>query len=452
MIRGKRIEKAINLIKKSKEPLIVTHHDADGIASGGLMYRLFNALGKEPEVVVLRQLYADTLEQIDFSGHDLVVFTDLGLSYAEKIYEYADSYIIIDHHRGEYTKENVIVPELFGYSGDVDASASTLAAYMYYIITKDPKGASYGLIGAYGDRQLEERPSGLNRELLTLSLQQNVLYILRDFYLEGIYFKHLPWVLYYSYDPYLSGISGNWDSIYYIFEKSGLLKHYPDGRITYRDLTIDERRRFFTWLLITLTENGWTLEDVKSLISDIYKFIGNHGWVGYVNTFSSLLNAVGKHREPMLGIQLINDEFYVLPEAEKTLQDYRKLLFRSINEALRYAVIQGNVVSAVLDNVPVYTSGTLAQVLEKEFGRPSIVAVKDGRYYKISVRGGSNVGDRLRQLAYKHGGEGGGHYSAGGARISADSLVEFMEELINDLNTNSCENILNKPSNIALHR
>lgn len=112
---------------------LVHHNDADGICAGSILYRTFSHLGFEPEMYCIERVHPAVVEKIHRRQGELVIYTDLGGLAGELIRD-TDSgrnlVLILDHHparRVEGEKIVVADPELFGISGDVFISASTLA-------------------------------------------------------------------------------------------------------------------------------------------------------------------------------------------------------------------------------------------------------------------------------------------------------------------------------------
>lgn len=112
---------------------IVHHNDADGICAGSILSRTFSHLGFEPGMFCIERVHPAVVEKIHRREGELVIYTDLG-GLAGEVIRDADAgrnlVLILDHHPARRVEgERIVVadPELFGVSGDVFISASTLA-------------------------------------------------------------------------------------------------------------------------------------------------------------------------------------------------------------------------------------------------------------------------------------------------------------------------------------
>ncbi len=426
------VEEFLAKLRGAESVLVVTHHDADGISSAGVLARALHSLGKEYDVLVLRQFYPETLETIPYADHDAVIFTDLGGSYLDLLGKIDDSPVIDHHDNQDTSSSHLFHPLQMGYSPDRDASASTLSSLLSFRLYEDYKTLAYGLIGACGDRQiLNGRFEGLNRVLVSRAVRNGVITVYRDLVLHGIRFRDLPWVLYNSTDPYLPGLTGNEEGIYELLERAGLLQRSLSRELRYTDLSIDERRRFFTLLALHLLRNGWTPDEVRALVGETYEINGNPGWMSTVRTFSTLINALGRQMDVETAVGLLLDRFELLERAERTLERHRRVLIDAVSFAEGRVEDMGSFL--FVDGrrkIPHYVAGTVAEILRKNHKRPVVVvSLDEDGSLKVSVRGGTDMGTVFREVAKEVGGEGGGHSEAAGARIPPDSLSDFLSLL-----------------------
>ena len=407
--------------------LIVTHHDADGVSSAGVLVRALEALGKNYDVKILPQLYPDILGDLPLGDYDFVFFTDFGGKHIDDISSHVDNFLVVDHHNTDTSSKNLLHPLHMNYDPDLDASASTLSALVSYHLNPDPKTLAYGLIGASGDQQIREGAfSGLNRVFVRTCLKEGIITVYKDLVLPGIRVKDLPWVLYYSTDPYLPGLTGDEEGIYDLLERSGILSKSSYGRVKYLDLGLEERRLLFTNLSLHLLRSGWSSQELKQLIGEVYEINGNVGWTSTVRTYSSLLNAVGKQGKTEVAINLLLDHFEYLPDAEQLLLRYRRILVDAITKAKERA-LDMDILVLFTGNIPHYTTGTVAEALRREYGKTSLVITREGNYLKASFRGEDHLDVVSSRCAEKVGGEGGGHPQAAGARILPESRDDFID-------------------------
>ncbi len=428
----RHVEESVEAIRRSKSILIVTHHDADGASSAGVLARSLEALGKDYDVIVLRQLYPESLEELPLSEFDFVVFTDLGGRYVDQIKNYVEDFLVVDHHdRNALESPKVFHPAQMGYDPDTEASASTLSALLSFELIKDPKTLVYGLVGAAGDNQIQSGAfTGLNRVYVVRGVKAGLLTLYKDLALSGLRYKELPWVLLYS-EPALPGLVGNEEAVYDLLERVGITARYPSGRVKYTDLDLDTRKRLVTALVLHLLRHGWSVGEAQSIIGEIYEVNGNVGWLSTIRGFKSLVNAVAKNRRPDIFVPLFLDRFEYLADAEEIYYRYRKSVVAAIRKAREIVEPVGSF--AVVDGrkiVPYYASGAVASVLSSELNRPVVVFVSDeGGYVKASLRGRKGLSEVVEELLHGLDAEGGGHSEAAGFRIKEEDLDIVLERL-----------------------
>ena len=120
---------------------LVTHNDADGLSSGGILAKV--ALRKKTRFKISSEKKLDNkiLEIIKQENPDLVIFSDFGSSYLDIISEnLSQDVIVLDYHLPiEHEAENIthINPMLHGIDGAKEISASGVC----YLLAKsiDPE-------------------------------------------------------------------------------------------------------------------------------------------------------------------------------------------------------------------------------------------------------------------------------------------------------------------------
>ena len=416
----------------------MTHHDADGVSSAGVLLRGLLSLGKDVEIEIVRQFYPETLEKLSYNEYDVTVFTDLAGRYVENISRKVENFLVVDHHdQTNLNDPHLIHSALLGYDPDKEASASTLSALVSYLLYPDTKTLIYGLVGAAGDRQFEGgRFTGLNRVFVVRGLKERLITVYRDLVLPGLRSRILPEVLLYSTDPVLPGLTGNEEGVYDLLERSGILSLYPSGRVRYTELGLDEKRRFFTALHLHLLRQGWTPQETASLVGEVYEINDGLGYLSTIRSFAVLANAIGKNLRKDLIEPLFTGRIEFLDEAEKILNVYLRTLFRAIQEGISSAVDEGPLVWVDLRrSFPPYVSGAVAEALSSD-GKVGMCIVDDeDGYVKVSLRGGKNLSSLVSPVAERVGGEGGGHDRAAGARIPEDKVEEFISLVLEELKT-----------------
>ena len=93
----KRARECAHAIEKQDEILIVSHVDADGLASAGIICGALDRIEKGYEVKIVKQL--DPSVFLDISSAEAVIFTDLGSGSLDLIDDLGPLCVIADHHQ-----------------------------------------------------------------------------------------------------------------------------------------------------------------------------------------------------------------------------------------------------------------------------------------------------------------------------------------------------------------
>ena len=170
-------------IKNGSFIRLVTHNDADGLSSGGLVAMLALRLKARFKISSEKKLDDKLLARLNEEHSDLVIFSDFGSGYLDIIADkLKQDVIVLDHHLPmDYEAENIIHinPMLHEIDGARDIAASGVCYFLAKAI--DPENidlAELGLLGALGDQQDKgERKSliGLNK----IIEKDDVLYDIR---------------------------------------------------------------------------------------------------------------------------------------------------------------------------------------------------------------------------------------------------------------------------------
>ncbi|MBO3769466.1 MAG: DHH family phosphoesterase [Thermoproteota archaeon] len=173
------IEKAIEALRRQIDEAVLIHHDeADGVCSAALVKVALEEMGYKVRTICLDKLFPEVIKKA-LSENKVVVFTDIGSAHVRSIEGLVSEdglAVIIDHHdTSPSSKSNVfnINPELYGYKGEKDASASTMA----YLFAKnvDEKLSRLAYLAAVGSVEIPGEPSGLNKLAIDNALRIGVL-------------------------------------------------------------------------------------------------------------------------------------------------------------------------------------------------------------------------------------------------------------------------------------
>ncbi len=150
-----------------KEAIILHHDEADGLCSAALTKLAIEKLGIETRLICLDKLYPEVVRDVEEGPRRLVVFSDLGSGHVQLLESQNRSksiLVTLDHHDTSESKDPLVHnlnPELNGYSGEKDASSSTVA----YLFAKtiDPSLATFAPLAIIGSTEIPGEAQGLNK-------------------------------------------------------------------------------------------------------------------------------------------------------------------------------------------------------------------------------------------------------------------------------------------------
>ncbi|MEM3508227.1 MAG: DHH family phosphoesterase [Nitrososphaerota archaeon] len=178
----KDIENSIKKIKdfEGKEAFIIHHDEADGICSAAIIKKTLEDYGFSIKTLCLEKLFPEVIEKLHSKNNLLYIYTDIGSAHVEKISkinEEKNLIIILDHHDTTYCDNPLIHninPELYGLSGEKDASASTIAYFFSKKFNEKNKKLSYlAIIGSAEIPMI----TGLNKEVIKDALNEKIIEI-----------------------------------------------------------------------------------------------------------------------------------------------------------------------------------------------------------------------------------------------------------------------------------
>jgi single-stranded-DNA-specific exonuclease len=182
----------LHIIRKEETNATIVHHnDADGLCSAAALSMAFDILSCDYSLLPLEKIHEVLIEKIHGVSRGCLIYADLGGQNATLIGKYSRGdwpVLILDHHLPEAgMAENVIHlnPENFGISGDIETSGASLATVFAQELLRhasvttsnaDAKLAIFGIIGAFGDRQVKNGAlTGINKILLLEAEKQGLI-------------------------------------------------------------------------------------------------------------------------------------------------------------------------------------------------------------------------------------------------------------------------------------
>jgi len=444
---GQKLKKSAS----SRESIFVAGRpDADGLATVAIVCKGIFANGGIFNARFLNHLGREEIEDLSAQSYDRYIFCELAGGKEREISEVlGEKAVFVGHHnpQGDFDSYLSLNANTFGFDGSKEVSGAGLA----YLISKDmlqhPDSTAWlSVIGALGDRQdigTKRTLIGLNELFLQDAVNSSQIEVTEELLLFGRDVKALHEAVAYTNDPFIQGLTGNKDVCLSALTSAKLeLKKSSRWRVS-SDLSNEERDR----LLLTLTSYlQVTGDSISSIIGTVYllKREDEHSFLKDARDFAHLLDASGRMGKPSAGLSVcLGDRGKALTEAEKLLIDYKNQLLRSLKVVLsdeeRMTLSDALAVVSAEGLADEEMAGALANALMVvPRVREKVVVVRvpteDGMV-KFSVRKGSlcsldiDVGQIVRKISLQCEGEGGGHRTIAGARVSSVKASEFVERL-----------------------
>jgi len=453
---GRDIASAAALLKGSKDVLIVTHIDADGISAGSIASITADRLGIERETVFQKKITDETVEMVNSSERDAVWICDLGSAYLSRFTR--SSVVITDHHvpdpqwrRKQTTLESFsdihhINPHCYGMDGSFEACG----AGMTYLLSKEVDPANTDLawlavVGAVGDFQdtSESKLVGLNRSIVKDAVGNGDLVVENDLRLFGRETRPVIQLLQYSSDPQIPGLSDNPGACSDLVDRLGIpIKR--DGKLrVWNDLSPDEKEGICDAVL-SLMPPG----ESDKIYGEMYTFPKQPEGTGLrdAKEFATILNSCGRYDDAETGMRICYGEPSALADADRNRAEHRK----HISSAMAY--IRNNHLirerrfiqyfeagTEIRETVVGIVAGMMLNTPECRSDLPIIAFAEADDGIKVSARANRSLVDRgldlsrvMKTAAELVGGFGGGHSVAAGATIPPGSTERFLD-IVEDL-------------------
>ncbi len=422
------LEKLINLAKNAAEKIrkyrfvrIVSHNDADGLTSAGIMAQALFRAGTRFQLSIAGRLDESVIEEINrsISKGELVIFCDMGSGQPELIGRVAADVVVLDHHQpvGKSPAKAMVNPHIVGIDGATDISASGTC----YLVARELDEsnvdlAGLAIAGAVGDRQLFQTA---NAFILDEALKAGVVSVRRGLKVGD---GNLSEVLAYSTEPFLD-ITGYPEKV-----KEFLGQLRLSGNI--EALSEEEVSRLVNAIALKLARQA-SPEAVEAVIGEI--FLLNRELVKNVYDFISILNTCGKEKVYGLALALCLKDREIVNKALSLTKEHEKKLALDIRENVEKIHKGENI--WYINTVDALSTGNLASTVVRYLHPelPFICVNESEGILKVSARGtrelvskGLDLAFALREAAGAVGGSGGGHSVASGASIPFGSTEEFL--------------------------
>ncbi len=440
----------VERIKSSKDLLVVSHVDADGLTSAAIICTALDRCSLAYRPLFFRQLDDAALGQVADQGADMVIFTDLGSGMVQQICERGLVAAIADHHKpniaGQARPVAHINPHLVGADGATQLSGSGTAFLLARALAGSGSNddlAALAVVGAVGDLQdmAQGQLVGLNRRILDIGSSARALQFSRDIKLFGRQTRPVYKMLEYSQDPYLPGLSGNEDACIAFLKEIGIRLSGERWR-RWIDLTVEEKAAVVTALLQKGLRSGISHIRLERLIGEVYVLLAEREGTETrdASEYSTLLNATARYGHAEVGLKVcMGDRDRAFAQAQKLLAQHRNNLVNGLKLVAERGITPLRSIQyfdagdAILDTIVGIVAGMSFQMADRSRPILAFASTAEGDL-KVSARGtqdlvrsGLDLADALSRCASAVGGVGGGHNVAAGATIPPAAKQEFLE-------------------------
>ena len=416
----KRLDKAAEAIARSilhcDSMRVISHNDADGITSAGLICNALLRAGIPFQATLLNRLDESILAGLEGP----VVFCDMGSGKPEIISRVKDDCFVLDHHRPVGTLACMhLNPHLYGIDGAFELSASGTVYSVVRHMGDNADLAGLALVGAMGDRQ---GMIGANRSILAEAVSSGAVEVRAGLMMSAD--GPVEEVFSSTIEPLLD----------FVGETEKARRFLDDLKITgnVESLGGDDLTKLCTAITLKLLMQGSFAAD--SVIGEAIRL--KHEVVENSLEMVQLLNACGNRDVPGLGLTLCLRDRGAYEQARRLAAEYRSYIIQEIGvlrsenrvkDHIRYLKLENGEAGAIV-------SGLGIRYLFTDM--PLITLNHKDDMVKISARGnkplisqGLDLSVALRKAAGAVGGSGGGHTIASGASIPPGTEERFLTVL-----------------------
>ena len=414
--------KAADVISAHRYVRLISHNDADGLTSAGIMCRAFMRKGIRFHITIESRLAQDTIDTIKNSASvgDLVIFCDMGSGHGELIRQIENDVIVLDHHMpvGESPAKVAVNPHYTGIDGAIYLSASGTT----YLVAKemDPDNvdlAGLAIAGAVGDKQIF---ASANLHILEEATQAGVVSVRKGLKVGD---GDIAEVLEYTPEPYLD-ITGDMKKIHNFLDILGV-------KGTLSEMSQGDLKKLTSSIALKLAKHA-SPEAVDAAIGDVHYL--EQELVKNVYDFVAMLNTCGKLEKAGMALSMCMQDASVVEEIRQLTVEYQRSIVANIKQAESMLQQGKNIwylMAKDMDNTGMISS-TVVRYMHPE--KPCIATNEVEGIVKVSGRGtraliakGLDLASAMREGALAVGGQGGGHNIASGASIPPDKVQEFID-------------------------
>lgn len=391
---------------------IISHNDADGIASAGILCHALWRSNIGFHVRVTERLEKDVMEEADCP----CIICDIGVAQPSLIPKDAT---VIDHHTTRESLDAIHVnPHLHNINGSKELSASALAYLVSTHISGNNKDlAGLAIVGMLGDKQ---EMIGGNRGILYDGIKSGAITTKKGLKLGGGNVHDVVLC-----NPVLYPLFTEPEEV-----DSFLDELRVEGKL--EDMDGDELKRFASALVLKTMER----KNPAELIGDVY--ILREEVVSNAFDLVGVLDACGKSAKPGLALSLVLRSEKCESDARDVYRRFRQELVSGLKKSESRIESSENVYYLFIDGQDI-TSAT-ANILMRCYTDRPLLVISRGERLKVSARVDKKLASKgldlsvvMRDAAKEVGGTGGGHDVASGAIIpkgTEDEFIRLVDEIV----------------------
>ncbi|MEO2116834.1 MAG: DHH family phosphoesterase, partial [Methanocaldococcus sp.] len=421
MEKLKEIEKVAKAIKEKilnhyGYIRVITHHDTDGLSSGGILAKMLMRTNKLFHLTVVEHLSNNVIEKLakeNEMNKPLFIFADMGSGQIEDIIKNNFNAIILDHHppiiKESFVNENIIQlnPHIFGVDGAREITASGVC----YLVAREFGYYDLSVLaiaGIIGDMQYNPL-LGLNKFIVNEAREYRYVKIVRDI-VYNIYDVEIYKAMAYCTKPYIPDLASEVKA-YKFLKEIGI---DPNKK----ELDDKDKKKLLSAIIFKYPK-------IENLMID--RYLIEHK-VKDAFLLSEMLNAVGRNGLFAVGIGICLEDDECIKIGNEILWEYKKNLINELK----------NVKLKKLNNIYYFEGkkgmiGIIASILVDD--KPVIGYHIEGDIAKFSARGNRELVNRglnlslVMAVAKEFDGSGGGHDVASGAVVPKDKVKEFLKRV-----------------------
>ncbi|MCJ7443756.1 MAG: DHH family phosphoesterase [Methanotrichaceae archaeon] len=422
----KKLETVAEAIAKSilrcDNMRVISHNDADGISSAGLICSALFRAHIPFQATLLNRLDASVVDNVQGP----VIFCDMGSGKPELISRIKYPCFVLDHHKPVGSLSCMhLNPHQFGMDGAFEMSAAGTVYSVVRHMGENKDLAGLALVGAIGDRQ---SMIGANRAILEEAIEAGAVIVK-----SGIKMAEdgpLENVLSESIEPLLD-FTGDYEKT-----KEFLNSLTIKGNI--ENLEGDDLLRFATALTLKLLIQGSFAAD--SIIGEVIRL--KKEVIENSLEFVQLLNACGNREDPGLGLTLCLRDRGALDQARRLANEYKSHILQEVKllkeehkelKNIRFLLKENMEAGAVVCSLGIRYLFTDMPLLT--LNRKNEEVKTSARGNRLLVSRGLDLSVALRKAAEAVGGVGGGHNIASGASIPQgmeEKFLSIVDELVGE--------------------